>query len=196
MQPHRVSLPRVSLDEGECAEVGRICVGKRGADYFRRRGYGVIDEYINIFRRLSYDYAVDIAHQIQALYMWGHIDKVELIYNDFKSAILQVTITEQILPIVPEEPEMPYAFFDYEYEPDKEFILHEILPRYLTTLIWRALLDSNAAEQAARMRAMESATDNADELIRKLTLQLNKIRQTIITKEITEIMSAAEALEE
>ena len=133
---------------------------------------------------------------IRDRYMWGHIDKVELIYNDFKSAILQVTITEQILPIVPEEPEMPYAFFDYEYEPDKEFILHEILPRYLTTLIWRALLDSNAAEQAARMRAMESATDNADELIRKLTLQLNKIRQTIITKEITEIMSAAEALEE
>ena len=192
----RRTISMIDEYEGQGAGVGLICVGKRGADYFRNRGYGVIDEYINIFRRLNVDYAVDVARQIYALYMWGHIDKVEIIYNDFKSAILQETIVEQILPVIPEEPKTRFRFSDYEYEPDQGEILNEILPKYLMTLIWKAMLDSNAAEQAARMTAMENATDNADELIKKLTLQRNRIRQANITREITEIVGTAEALEE
>lgn len=176
------------------AKVDLICVGRRGRDYFRVRSYNIIAEHVNIFRDLDYQYAVGIAAHIATLYTEKIVDRVDVVYNNFRSAITQEVLVEQILPITPQEPEGDALFTEYLYEPTMEGIWQMVVPKHLNTQIWRILLDSNAAEQAARMTAMENATNNADDLISELTLQRNRVRQTMITKEISEIVGGAEAL--
>ena len=127
----------------------------------------------------------------------GEFDKIELLYNEFKSAVRQDVTLEQFLPFVPdEEMKQSASQVDYLYEPEKDKILSLIIPKQLNIQMWRILLESNAAEQGARMTAMESATDNAEELIGELTLHYNRARQSAITKEISEIVGGAEALKE
>ena len=177
------------------AAVKIICVGRRTRDYFVRRDYEVIAEYVNIFRDLKFESAVDIVHEFEHLYTELQIDKVEVIYNNFKSAILQTVLVEQLLPPSPEAPTGDELFLDYLYEPGQEEIFQSVLAKHLNMQMWKVLLDSNAAEQAARMAAMENATRNATDLIDELILQRNRARQTQITTEISEIVSGAAALE-
>jgi len=182
------------IEKHSDAEISLICVGRRGRDFFKRRNYNIIDEYVNIFRELNFFHAVNIVTRVTTLYQREEVDRVDVIYNDFRTAILQQVVIEQFLPIVPLEPEGDELFTDYLYEPSPQEILEAMLQKHLNTQMWKVLLDSNAAEQAARMTAMENATDNAKEIIDQLILERNRARQTMITKEISEIVGGAEAL--
>lgn len=191
----RGTTERVQHYQDAGAAVKIICVGRRTRDYFARRDYEVIAEYVNIFRDLKFESAVDIVHEFEHLYTALQIDRVEVIYNNFKSAILQTVLVEQLLPLTPEAPTGDELFLDYLYEPGQEEIFQSVLAKHLNMQMWKVLLDSNAAEQAARMAAMENATRNATDLIDELILQRNRARQTQITTEISEIVSGAAALE-
>jgi F-type H+-transporting ATPase subunit gamma len=170
-----------------------IVVGKKARDFFRIRKYPMIFEYVNFYRTLKFSDAQQIVGQIIKLYLEKNLDRVDVVYNEFKSAIRQEVILEQLLPFVPKEEESKTQV-DYLYEPSADKIMDTLLPLHLNVQMWRILLESNAAEQAARMTAMEAATDNAQEMIENLTLLYNKTRQYAITKELSEIVGGAEAL--
>lgn len=191
----RTTTQRRAYYEAQGSEVSVICVGRRTRDHFARRNYNIIAEYVNIFRQLAFESAVAIVAEFEPLYRDKAVDKVEVIYNDFKSAILQTVLVEQLLPLTPEVPTGDDLFLDYLYEPGQDAIFQSVLAKHLNMQMWKVLLDSNAAEQAARMTAMENATRNAKELIDDLVLQRNRARQTQITTEISEIVSGAAALE-
>lgn len=182
----------------ECAtyvdqEVSMICVGKKGYDFFRKRDYQIAQQFSGIFHELQYAHADQIAQSLIRDFVEDRIDAVRLIYNEFKSVANQQLVVEDLLPLKLDEFEETTPT-DYLYEPSQEALLQALLPKHIRMQVWRALLESNASEQAARMIAMENATDNASELIRTLTLQCNKARQASITKEILEIVGGAEAL--
>ena len=179
-------------------EVSIYVVGKKGYDFFSRRDFRMFTSKTNIFNHLNFQDALDISREITQAYQDGKFDQVDLVYNAFKSAVRQDLTIEQFLPFkaAAEESEKETSLVDYLYEPAKAEILDAILPRQLNVLIWKILLESNASEQGARMTAMESATDNAEELISDLTLHYNRARQAAITKEISEIVGGAEALKE
>ncbi len=177
-----------------------LCVGRKGRDMLRREfGNAILDTIDDVGRpRLTFDDALGIGKRITALFEAGDFDVCTIFYNRFKSAISQIVTARQVIPFpVPksesgEEPTGPQAV--YEYEPDEDEILVELLPHNLSTQIFRALLESNASEQGARMTAMDNATRNAGDMIDRLTLQYNRTRQAFITKELIEIISGAEAL--
>lgn len=195
----RTTSQRIQHYQQQAVEVDLICVGRRVADFFRRRETNVMAEYINIFNQLGFETAIALSSQISDMYSSAKVDLVEIIYNDFRSAILQVVQTEQLLPLdeisaeFPAEPTESTTVLEHLYEPTQEEILQQILPKHLNAQMWKVLLDSNAAEHAARMTAMENATQNAKDLIEELVLQRNRARQTLITKEVAEIVSGAEA---
>lgn len=191
----RTTTQRIEHYQENGADVTLICIGRRGQEHFVRRGYDITDSYINIFRQLEFQTAVDVVHEFEHLYIDKKIDKVEVVYNNFKSAILQTVLVEQLLPLEPEIPEGDELFLDYIYEPGQVELFEMLLGKHLNMQMWKVLLDSNAAEQAARMAAMENATQKAQELIDELILQRNRARQTQITTEISEIVSGAAALE-
>jgi F-type H+-transporting ATPase subunit gamma len=191
----RTTVQRVEHYQSQNVSVMLICVGRRSQDYFTRRTYNVVAEYANIFRQLEFQTAMDIVQEFEHLYLDKRIDKVEVIYNNFKSAIMQTVLVEQPLPLIAEPPTGDELFLDYLYEPGQEAVFQLILAKHLNMQMWKVLLDSNAAEQAARMVAMENATKNAKELIDQLVLQRNRARQTQITTEISEIVGGAAALE-
>jgi F-type H+-transporting ATPase subunit gamma len=167
-----------------------IVVGKKGVDYFTKRGYNVVLKHTGLFRELNFGHAISIGETINRYYCEYRLDRVILVYNEFKSTVQQNVITEQLLPFKPaEEAEMKTV--DYIFEPSADAVLSRILPLDLNMQIWRILLESNAAEQAARMTAMENATDSAQEMIDTLTLHYNKARQAAITKEILDIVGGS-----
>jgi F-type H+-transporting ATPase subunit gamma len=175
-----------------------VVVGRKGRDFFRRRPqFQMKSQHVDVFgRQVSFGVAQDIAKELIAAYTSsdGMVDRVVMIGNTFASAMRQQTVTYTLLPI-PLPPSSPDAvLFDYIYEPSVDGILRELLPRYVEVLVYRALLETAAAEHAARMTAMAAATENAGELIHQLTLFYNKTRQAAITKEILEVVSGAEAL--
>jgi F-type H+-transporting ATPase subunit gamma len=175
-----------------------VVVGRKGRDFFRRRPqFQVKSQHVDVFgRQVSFGVAQDIAKElVEAYTAAAHtVDRVVLVGNTFVSALRQQPVTYTLLPI-PLPPSPPDAvIFDYLYEPSVDGILRELLPRYIEVLVYRALLETAAAEHAARMTAMAAATSNAGELIRQLTLFYNKTRQAAITKEILEVVSGAEAL--
>ncbi|MCY4659765.1 MAG: ATP synthase F1 subunit gamma [Acidobacteria bacterium] len=173
-------------------------VGRKGRDFFVRRGFDVRFELVNIFNELRYSHAQAVAHAAIEEYTGGAASRVDVIYNEFKSVIQQPVVVEQLLPI----PRIDYADGDPEagvtseflFEPAPGEIFRGLLPRHVETQIFRALLESAAAEHAARMTAMDAATRNADEMIDGLTLYMNKVRQATITRELIEVVSGAEAL--
>ncbi|HEX7573566.1 MAG TPA: ATP synthase F1 subunit gamma [Bacteroidota bacterium] len=173
-----------------------ICVGKKGVDYFGKRGYNLIGRHVGVYGHLAFSWVQSLAGEIIARYLKGEFDRVDVIYNEFKSISTQRILIEQFLPVPP----LPAASVvrkkpvDYIYEPDRLGILLSILPRHLNFQIWRILLESSTAEEGARMAAMENATENAREMIATLQLQYNKARQTAITTELLEVVSGAEAL--
>jgi len=194
------NLIRTALDfliERNAPELGLHLVGRKGRDFFRRRNFTIYSEYTNLFPNVAYSHAMQIGRKIIADYCAAKLDAVYIIYNQFISTLSQKVVCEQLLPIreieFPEEEKLLAR--EYIFEPSREQIMHQLLPRHVNTQIYRALLESAAAENAARMTAMESATNNAAELIDHLTLVMNRIRQDAITREIIEVVSGAQALE-
>ena len=173
-----------------------ICIGKKSATYFKSRGYNIVLDYIDFWNSLSFDIGLNVAQDIILRYMHMDVDKVQVIYNKFINVGRQEVCDEIFLPITPsaELIEDKNKLSDMIYEPSKKNVVEKMIPRYLNIIIWQYLLESNASEQAARMLAMENATSNADDMIKELTLQFNKARQTAITTEMLEIVSGAEAL--
>jgi len=177
-------------------DVDFLAIGKRGFEALIRGKYQVISEHNYLFDGLSFDKAIPVSEQIMIDYVGGKYDKVWLVYNQFKNAAVQILQTEQFLPVsVPEKAtDIMETVSDYIFEPSKDYIVKELIPRSLKIQFYKSLLDSNASEHGARMTAMHLATDNATELIRELQLHYNKARQASITNEILEIVSGAEAL--
>ncbi|MBI4429147.1 MAG: ATP synthase F1 subunit gamma [Ignavibacteriales bacterium] len=176
-----------------------IMVGKKGFDFFNKKDYELHAKHVGIFQAVDFNHARSIVQEISDGYLKDEFDKVEVIYNEFKSVIQQRIVVEQLLPIPPEDTKetddlKSLAQVEYIYEPSSADIVNALLPKHLNFQMWRILLESNAAEQGARMTAMDNATTNASELIRDLTLSYNKARQASITKELLEIVSGAEAL--
>jgi F-type H+-transporting ATPase subunit gamma len=173
-------------------EISLACVGRKGRDFFRKHQAAIKAEYMNIFNRLEFSHAQEISRLIMELYSNESVDAVDFIHNEFKSMLAQRLMVERYLPFEPAQaPEE--ALIDYIYEQPPREILNALLPRYFETLVYRALLESQAAELAAKMTAMDTATNNAADLINSLTLYLNRVRQATITKEIIEIVSGAAA---
>ncbi|MDZ7330678.1 MAG: ATP synthase F1 subunit gamma [candidate division KSB1 bacterium] len=214
-EPNRVCYVIVTADQGLCgsfnqniirkadAELAKypdkqaidlILIGRKGRDYFTRRNYKVIGEYVQFFKNLQFSQAVDIATLIRERYVDQQLDRIYLIYNEFKSAAQQRVVVEQLLPIIPVIPEGEKYLAEFIFEPDPITILNTLCPKNLNVQIWRVLLESFASEMGARMTAMEYATENANKLIAELQMQFNKKRQEGITKEILEIISGSEAL--
>ncbi|WP_227762532.1 ATP synthase F1 subunit gamma [Zhaonella formicivorans] len=172
-----------------------IAVGKKGRDYFRRRGYTLLREYLDLGDDPNYIQARELARELAQIYISGEVQELNLVYTKFYSAIRQQPLTERLLPVTKVEKKENSAEVDYIYEPSAKEVLHTLLPRYLETLIYKALLEAKASEHGARMTAMDAASDNAGEMIQKLTLSFNRARQAAITREITEIVGGAAALE-
>jgi F-type H+-transporting ATPase subunit gamma len=174
------------------------CLGKKSVDYFKRRNYKIGEAYPGIFSAVNYSTVQTLVDVLVKNYLDGNIDKVIIIFNEFKSIIQQKIVVEQFLPIpnVEDSPSQKHTNTNYIYEPDENSILQYLIPKHLKAQMWRVLLESNAAEFAARMTAMDNATTNAKELIRSLNLTYNRERQAAITKEILEIVSGANALQE
>jgi F-type H+-transporting ATPase subunit gamma len=170
------------------------CVGKKGAEYFTNHKYPVIAKDLELFEKLEYDNALSIAETLMADFAAKKYDRIEIIYNQFKNAAVQILVTEQFLPILPPEGDGSTLKVDYIFEPNKEDIVRELVPKSLKIQFYKAILDSFASEHGARMTAMHMATDNATELLKELKLSYNKARQASITNEILEIVSGAEAL--
>jgi|SRR5579871_2653536 len=172
-----------------------IPVGKKGRDALRRANFEFAGEYINVLARVELGVAREIASLVSQLYIKDEIDAVYMVFSEFKNVAVANLVVQKILPIEKIEGESskkePEAQVDYIYEQPEEQILAHLLPRYVETQILRAMLESSAAEYAARMTAMEAATKNAGEVIEALTLHMNKVRQAAITKEIIEIVSGA-----
>lgn len=181
--------------QGPAVSVKLFCIGKKGIDFFGKRKYTLTARHTGAAANLTFSLAHRLAGEIVEGYRRGEYDRVDIIYNEFKTVAQSRIVTEQFLPVPPtvsgQEKTRPV---DYIFEPGQEEILEALVPRHLNFVIWRVLLESNAAEEGARMAAMENATENAQEMISTLQLQYNKARQGAITKELLEIVSGAEAL--
>ncbi len=173
-----------------------IVAGKKGNDVFRNRPVTITEEIIGWTKDFDYLKAQAIGENLTTLFSEKKVDKVFMVYNEFKSVMQQEVVVEQLLPVVPEKLAHKDDTFavDYIYEPDEESILDELLKRYMTVEVYRAFLESSASEHGARMTAMDSASRNAGDMIEGLTLTYNKARQAYITKELIEIVNGAEAL--
>ena len=174
-------------------EVKINAVGKKGREYFSSR-FGLSGEWIDVFRKVELQHAKDIAGELIERYVGGEVDSIHIVYNEFKSAIQAKPTVQQLLPIEPRELDSAEAAGEYLYEPSAEELFVALLPSYVQNEVFHAMLESAAAEHAARMTAMDSASKNAAELIDNLTLTMNRVRQTSITTEIIEVVSGAEAL--
>lgn len=174
-------------------DVSMICAGTRGFDFFRKRGFSVVRGYSAVFQHLDFSVAKEIAGTASGMYLRGEADRVVVVYNEFRSVLAPVLKAETLLPIASES-EVRRGSSDYIYEPSPSVIVDELVPKHLNTQMWRMMLESNAAEQAARMTAMDSATENAKELLRTLNISYNRARQAAITKELSEIVAGADAL--
>jgi F-type H+-transporting ATPase subunit gamma len=173
-----------------------VCIGKKGNDFLRIKRYPILQSFNEILDKPSFDKVIPVANEIMQLFVSGQYDKVILVYNKFKNAAVQQLVEEQFLPVPKAEKDEKDKGMksDYIFEPSKEFIMKELIPKSLKVEFFKAILDSYASEHGARMTAMHKATDNATEMIKQLTLNYNKARQAAITGEILEIVGGAEAL--
>lgn len=176
-------------------DVAMALVGRKGRDFFQRRGFDVLYEEVGLFQNVQWSHAQAIASTAIKEFLGPEISSVYLVYNEFKSVISQRVVIEKLLPI----PKLDMASaeaqqsVDYLFEPDPEQLLNTLLPMHVSVQVARALLESSAAEHAARMQSMDSATRNAKEMVDRLTLYMNKVRQAAITREIIEVVSGAQA---
>jgi F-type H+-transporting ATPase subunit gamma len=187
------------ITESAGRQVALGLIGRRGRDFFARRGFEVRYEQVNLFAHLKYENAQEIAGAAIAAFTNGEVDSVYLAFNEFRSVMVQQVVVEQVLPIPRtafsvDAAERTAAQTEYLYEPQPEELFKHLLPSYVEVQIFRALLESNAAFYAAQMTAMDAATRNSGEMIEQLTLYMNKVRQAAITREIIEVVSGAQAL--
>jgi len=186
------------IDQYKANNIKLITIGRKGSDYFRKKKYPVLESHDDFFDTLTYDKVSELAVKLMKIFTDKEVDRIELVYNQFKNAAIQRILVEQYLPITAtvQEKSTPSQKIeaDYIFEPDKETIIRELIPKTLRIQLFKAVLDSFASEQGARMTAMHQATDNATNLLRSLNLSYNKARQAAITNELLEIVSGAEAL--
>ena len=184
-----------AIDEFGKDNADLICIGKKGISFFKNRNYNIVTDYLDFWSGLNYQHAIDMGKNIITRFVDDEVDQVQVIYNKFINVGRQEVQNETFLPLEyePSEDATPVAS-DRIFEPSKNDVVKALVPRYLNTKVWQYLLESFAAEQAARMVAMENATTNAQDMIKDLKLQFNKARQTAITTEMLEIVSGAEAL--
>ncbi len=169
-------------------------LGKKGFEFFGKKNYPMVSDHWNIFSSLSYARASETGDYLMNSFKSGSFDKIEIIYNEFKNVATQILRTEQFLPVVAAKKNTKVTGTDYIYQPNEAEIIAGLVPKSLKTQLYKALLDSNAAENGARMTAMDKATENAGDLLKDLKLTYNRTRQAAITKEILEIVAGAEAL--
>ena len=182
------------LGEFKDKDVELFTVGRKGYEFFKKREVMIYKHFPGIFQELQFSQATSIGSGISDLYIAGKFDRIYLVYNEFKNAAQQQLVCEQLLPVEPFSELTAWSPIDYTYEPDADTVLSSLLPMHINFQIWQVLLESYASEQGARMTAMDNATENAFEIVDKLTLQYNKARQTAITKELLEIVGGAEGL--
>lgn len=195
----RTAVQRIQNDYASQFKAGNVSVltiGRKGTEFFSKRGYNVISSHDSVFDSLSYENVSVIASNVMNAFADKKFDRVDIVYNQFKNAVVQRVVVEQFLPI--EEPainaDVSNTNTDYIFLPSKEEIVEQLIPKSLKIQFYKSVLDSYASEHGARMTAMHQATDNAGDLIKELNLAYNKARQASITKEILEIVSGAEAL--
>jgi F-type H+-transporting ATPase subunit gamma len=182
------------LREHSAQTVTLATAGRKGRDFFRRRGIPIRLEFVNIFSKLDYGHARDIAETVVQAYSDAELDAVYITYNEFKSVIQQRVVVEKLLPLSKGELQESGPQLDYIFEQSPQEVFNRLLPRYVEVQIYRALLESAASEHGARMASMDTASRNAGEMIEMLTLNMNRIRQAAITREIIEVVSGAGAL--
>ena len=175
------------------ANVSILSIGKKSSEHFQKNGFNVVSSHDNLFSDLTFDNVAKIAEGIMSHFVVGDYDKVVLVYNQFKNAATQIIMVENFLPVKAVD-NQEAVVGDYLFEATKQEIVEQLIPKSLKTQLFKAVLDSHAAEHGARMTAMHKATDNASELRKELTLTYNKARQAAITAEILEIVGGAEAL--
>ena len=213
-EPKKVDLVVVTSDRGLCGafnsniirqaeqfmekhadwEITLHLVGRKANDYFKRRDVDIRKVSLNILSDVSVAHAIAVGEDVVENYLAGEIDRVYMVYNEFKSAIQQKVIVEQLLPIEPMDIAEDYYPVEYTFEPSEDVLLEELLPRHINVQVYRVFLESVASEHGARMTAMESASKNAAEMIDKLTLLYNRTRQAAITTELIEVVSGKEAM--
>lgn len=181
-------------DQFAKGDVSILAIGKRGQDFFTRRDFNVIGNHNELFNNLDFENVSKVTEYVMEEFKAGNIDRVEVVYNQFRNAAVQVLTSEQILPLLPEEKNEDVVEADYIIEPSKEKIIEELIPKAIKIQVYKAVLDSNASEHGARMTAMDKATENAGDLLKSLKLSYNQARQAAITTELTEIVSGAAAL--
>ena len=180
-------------EEHAHANVSILSIGKKSSEHFTKNGFNVASTHDALFGDLTFDNVAIVAEGIMKQFVKGDYDKVVLVYNQFKNAATQIIMTENFLPVQAADNDSEVVV-DYIFEPTKQEIVEQLIPKSLKTQLFKAVLDSHAAEHGARMTAMHKATDNASELKKELTLTYNKARQAAITNEILEIVGGAEAL--
>lgn len=176
------------------SKVDIITVGRKARNYFGNREYNVVQEHTDVFRDLDFSVASSISHGLTRRFLAGEVDRVLLAYSEFQSVAQQIPVIQQLLPIIPEAATEEEQSSEFLFEPDPDRLLATLIPKQVNFQTWRALLESNAGEQAARMQAMDNATKNAGDLIDELTREVNKVRQTAITLELMDIIGGAEAV--
>lgn len=181
------------IDELGKDNVDLFCIGRRGYDYFKNRNYNIVEEHTDFWADLDFNHSVKIGNGIISHFTSKNVDKIRVVYNQFKNVMVQEIVAERLLPLTLDE-DVEIETMDRIYEPSKDLIIKSLIPLHLNVQVWRYLLESFASEQAARMVAMENATLNAGDLIRNLKRQFNNARQAAITTEILEIVGGAEAL--
>jgi len=169
-------------------------IGKKSAEFFTKRGFPVINTYANIFQDLSFEKVSEVGQLLMDQFQKGEFDKIEIVFNEFKNVATQILRVEQWLPVLPLKVEKKSVTVDYIFQPNQEEIITGMIPKSLKVQLFKAVLESNASENGARMTAMDKATENAGELLKDLRLTYNRTRQAAITKEILEIVAGAEAL--
>jgi F-type H+-transporting ATPase subunit gamma len=183
-------------DQAARGHVTILPIGKKGYEYFQRNNFKLVDNFWTIFSNLSFDNVREAAVYAQEAFLRGEYDRVELVYSQFRNAATQKFVSEPFLPIPRvQRVEGSRKETDFIYEPDRETLLRELMPKILNTQVYKAILDANASEHGARMTAMDKASENAAELLRSLKISYNRARQAAITTELTEIVSGAAALQ-
>ncbi|NOX20577.1 MAG: ATP synthase F1 subunit gamma [Nitrospirae bacterium] len=180
----------------EGLDVSLSTIGKKGRDYFKHREVKMRQSWTGLSGKVSYTAAQEVARELMQSYIDETFDELYIVYNEFKSVVAQTIVEKRLLPIAEIKQEEKEAFKDFLVEPSEEEIFNVLLPKSIEVLVFRALIESAASEEAARMTAMENATKNAEEMIDRLTLEFNKARQASITKELMDIVGGAEALKE
>ena len=188
-------LRKAANEVGQIKDPAIVAVGRKSRDFFGRRGFDMAASFVQLGENIQFSQAKEIAKFVMDKYIAGEFDEVNLVFSEFVNVLTQRPITVKLLPVETPAEESKGPKVEYIYEPNAEAVLTELLPTYVESTVFRAMLEAKAGEQGARMTAMDSATKNAKDMINKLTLSLNRARQAAITKEISEIVGGAAALE-